>query len=170
MPVLAVSVRSAVANVFRSDWELEHGGVGMASVTKPAGAELLGATVYELDPGARWADLHVHYANEELIVVLSGTPTLHTLAGSRELATGEVVVCLRGRAGAHRLENAAEEPARVLIVSTMLMPEVVEYPERGHVFVMSEPPYTEGAHDPTEHGRLLRVFEREQGRPVPPDT
>ena len=62
----------------------------MASVTRPGGAELLGATVYELEPGARWAALHVHYANEELIVVLGGTPTLYTLAGSRELASGEV--------------------------------------------------------------------------------
>ena len=44
--------------------------------------ELLGATVYELPPGARWADLHVHYANEELIVVLAGKPTLHTLEGA----------------------------------------------------------------------------------------
>ena len=158
-----------MSNVFASDWEFHHGGVGIASVTKPGGAELLGATVYELEPGGRWADLHVHYANEEMIVVLSGTPTLHTLGGSRELVPGEVMVCRRGRSGAHRLENASSESARVLIVSTMLMPEVVEYPERGHVFVMSEPPYTEGVHDPDEHGRLLRVFEREQGQPVPPD-
>jgi uncharacterized cupin superfamily protein len=157
-----------VPNVFGSDWEFQHAGVGMASVTQAGGAELLGATVYELEPGSRWADLHVHYANEELIVVLGGSPTLHTLEGSRELATGDVVVCRRGRAGAHRLENASAEAARVLIVSTMVMPEVVEYPDSG--IVMTEPPYTEGVRDPEEHGRLLRVFEREQGRPVPPDS
>jgi uncharacterized cupin superfamily protein len=159
-----------MANVFASEWDFTHGGVGLASITKPGRAELLGATVYELEPGARWADLHVHYANEELIVVLAGAPTLHTLDGSRELATGEVVVCRRGRAGAHRLENAVDEPARVLIVSTMLMPEVVEYPDEGRTFVMTEPPYTEGTHDPEQHGRLLRVFTTDEGRPVPPDS
>jgi uncharacterized cupin superfamily protein len=159
-----------VPNVFASDWEFERGGVGMTSVTKAEGADLLAATVYELEPDARWADLHLHYANEELIVVLSGTPTLHTLAGSRVLAVGEVVVCPRGRRGAHRLENLADEPARVLIVSTALMPDVVEYPEEGRVFVMTEPPYTDGIHDPDEHGRLVRVFERGRGRPVPPDV
>jgi len=37
------------------------------------------------------------------------------------------------------------------------------------VFVMTDPPYTEAIHDPEQHGRLLRVFERAQGRPVPPD-
>src|SRR5687767_2807751 len=95
-------------------------------VGQHAGCELLGATVYELEPRGRQADLHAHYANEELIVVLAGTPTLHTLEGSRELATGEVVACLRGRRGAHRLENRTEELARILIVSTNHMPEIVE--------------------------------------------
>src|SRR5712691_11691451 len=141
----------------------------MKSITEPGGAELIGATVYELEPGARWADLHVHYANEELIVVLAGAPTLQTLDGARALSTGEAVVCPRGRRGAHRLENSTAEPARVLIASTLAMPEVVEYPERDEVFVMTEPPYTDGLHDPESHGRLLRVFARGVGQPVPPD-
>ncbi len=157
-------------NVYGSDWDLTFSGVGMASITKPGGAELLGATVYELEAGAKWADLHVHYANEEMIIVLAGTPTLHTLGESRELAAGEVVVCLRGRQGAHRVQNASSDVVRIVIVSTLLMPEIVEYPERGHVFVMTEAPYTEGVNDPDEHGRLLRVFDTAEGRPIPPDS
>ena len=156
-------------NVFANDWEFAHGGVGMSGVAARAGAELIGASVYELEPGARWADLHYHHANEELIVVLAGRPTLFTLEGERELATGEVVACPRGRPGAHRLENRSDEPARVLIVSTMLMPELVEYPERDGVFVMTERPYTEGSPEGEQRGRLLRVFQRGEGRPVPPD-
>ena len=131
------------ANIFSPAPDYEREGMAARTVGEHAGAELLGATVYELQPGGRQADLHVHYANEELMVVLEGTPTLYTLEGSRELATGEVVACLRGRRGAHRLENHAEVLARILIVSTNLMPEVVEYPERdkgGGVFVMTEPP------------------------------
>jgi len=158
------------ANLFTNEWDFEHSGVGVATIAGRAGSELLGATVYELAPGARWADLHVHYANEELIAVLTGTPSLYTLDGSRKLAAGDVVACRRGREGAHRLENESEEPARVMIVSTMLMPEVVEYPEQDRVFVMTEAPYTEGVHDPEGYGRLLRVFERAEGRPVPPDA
>ena len=157
-------------NIFETDWDFELPGVRMASITKPGAAELLAATVYELEPGARWAELHAHFANEELIIVVSGRPTLHTLDGSRELAAGEVVVCRRGREGAHRLENDREEAARVVIASTTVMPEVVEYPERGTVFVMTEPPYTEGLHDPESHGRILRVFDRDGGRAVPPDA
>jgi hypothetical protein len=104
--------------------------------------------------------------------VLAGTPTLHTLEGSRELATGEVVACLRGRRGAHRLEDESDQLARVLIVSTQLMPEIVEYPERdkgGGVFVMTEPPYTGAPYDEAR-GRVLRLFWRDDGLPIPPTS
>jgi uncharacterized cupin superfamily protein len=152
------------------DLDREIRGVGMASVVGPqTGAELLGATVYELSPGSRWADLHLHYANEEVLIVLAGTPILHTRNGDRELAVGEVLTFPRGREGAHRLENASDKPTRVLLVSTMNMPDIVEYPDSGKVFVMSEPPYTTGVHDPEKHGRLLRVFDRSAGKRVPPD-
>ena len=157
-------------NIFAGDADFAlPSGVSVTAVGRRAGADLLGATVYELPPGARWADLHVHYANEELIVVLSGSPTLHTRNASRTLVTGDVFACLRGHRGAHRLENETDESARVLIVSTMVMPEIVEYPEDGRVFVMTEPPYTDAALDP-DHGRILRVFKRDEAGPVPPDA
>jgi len=38
-----------------------------------AGARELAANVYELDPGAVGSPLHVHHANEELLLVLAGT-------------------------------------------------------------------------------------------------
>jgi uncharacterized cupin superfamily protein len=161
---------SGEPNVFAGDADFTlPTGVSVYGMGKRAGMDLLGATVYELQPGARWADLHVHYANEELILVLAGMPTLHTLVGSRQLQAGDIVACPRGRRGAHRLENAGSDPARVLIVSTMLMPEIVEYPEDGRVFVMTEPPYTDTPFD-DEKGRILRVFKRDDANPVPPDA
>lgn len=157
------------ANVFTTSWDFSFDGASGAPVGKRAGADRLGATVYELEPGAKWANLHFHHANEELVVVLSGTPTVRTLDGDRELATGEVVACPCGRPGAHCLENRSDEIARVLIVSTMNMPEIVEYPERDDAFVMTEPPYTAGSAEGETRGRLLRVFHRADGAPVPPD-
>jgi len=156
------------ANIYTNDWDFSHEGASAAALGPRAECELFGASIYQLTPGAKWASLHAHHANEELIVVLAGTPTLRTLDGERELAAGEVVACLRGRRGAHCLENRAEDDARVLIVSTMLMPEIVEYPERDDVFVMTEPPYTGAPYDPLR-GRLLRVFHRTDGQPVQPD-
>ena len=159
---------SGAANVFDDQFEHEFQGARVIGVARLAGAQQLGASVYELEPGARWADLHFHYGIEEMIIVLVGRPTVLTIDGPRELAPGEVVACLSGRRGAHRLENLTDEVARVLIVSTLAMPDVVEYPERAQVFVMTEPPYT-GAPLDESVGRLLRVFDKADGQPVPPD-
>lgn len=185
MPVPAVSLAlpprrrctkiggvSDAANLFgEPDFTLPDG-VAMKQVGKHADAELLGASVYWLPPQARWADLHVHHANEEMIIVLEGSPTLHTLTGARTLKEGDVVACLRGRRGAHRLTNDSDTGARVLIVSTMNMPEIVEYPEEGEdgrVLAMTEPPWSEEPYDDSR-GRLIRVFRRNEGRPIPPDA
>jgi uncharacterized cupin superfamily protein len=84
--------------------------------------------------------LAFHHANEELIVVLAGHPTLRTLDGDRELVTGDVVGCPAGRDGAHRLDNRRGEPVRVLVVSTMLAPELNEYPDSGKLWGLSFAP------------------------------
>src|SRR5437764_9785101 len=93
-----------------------------ARLGRQAGSEKLGASLFELPPGASSFPLHVHHANEELIVVLSGRPTLRTLEGKRELGPGDVVACPTGRRGAHRIDNRSDEPIRFLIVSTMIAP------------------------------------------------
>ena len=73
-------------------------------------------------------------------MVLAGRPTLRTLEGERELAPGDVVAFPVGRRGAHRVDNRTDEPARVLLVSTMNRPEVAEYPDSGKVMARSYPP------------------------------
>lgn len=113
-----------------------------ARIGAPAGAERLGATLYEIEPGQNGSPLHLHHGNEELIVVLSGRPTLRTLEGARELEPGEVVACPAGAAGAHQLQNLSAEPARALVVSTMAYPDVVEMPDSDKVLVLSAPPGT----------------------------
>jgi uncharacterized cupin superfamily protein len=116
-----------------------------ARLGRQAGSEALGASLFELPPEASTFPLHAHHANEELIVVVAGQPTLDTGAERRELVPGDVVACPRGRAGAHRLDNRTDEPVRVLIVSTMVAPEVNEYPESGRVWVRG---YAPGAEAP----------------------
>jgi uncharacterized cupin superfamily protein len=115
-----------------------------ARIGRQAGAEKLGASLFELPPGASSFPLHVHHANEELIVVLAGRPTLRTLDGQRELAPGDVVACPTGDRGAHRIDNHSAELARFLIVSTMIAPEVNTYPDSGKVWARSFPPGADG--------------------------
>jgi uncharacterized cupin superfamily protein len=55
------------------------------------GAEMLGVALYELDPDQRLFPCHTHHANEELLIVLRGNPTLRTHDGERELSDGDVV-------------------------------------------------------------------------------
>lgn len=115
-----------------------------ARLGRQAGMEQLGASLFEVPPGAATFPLHIHHHNEEAIVVLSGRPTLRTLDDSRELEPGEVVACPAGRAGGHRLDNETDEPVRVLIVSTMLAPEVNEFPDEGTYWLRDFVP----GHDP----------------------
>ena len=140
-----------MANVFEPLWDAEQDRPPFtwrrARIGRQAGAERLGASLYELPAGASTFPLHVHHANEELLMVVSGRPTLRTLDAERVLAPGEVVAFPAGRRGAHRIDNRSDEPARVLIVSTMRAPEVAEYPDSGKVLARSYPP---GAEPPAD--------------------
>jgi len=132
-----------VANVFDPDWK-DRKAPGLAGraarVGAQAGAERLGATLYEIAPGAAGSPLHAHHANEEMIIVLAGSPVLRTEDDRRRLASGEVVACPVGRRGAHQLLNDSAEPVRVLVVSTMVYPEVVEMLDSDKVLAQSAPP------------------------------
>jgi len=103
------------------------------------GAQQLGATLFEIDPGGAVAPYHLHHGNEELLLVLSGTPRLRTPDGVRELEPGAVVAFPTGPAGAHRVFNAADEPARLLIFSTMHLPDVAEHLDTGTWLAVTGP-------------------------------
>ncbi len=121
----------------RPTWETDkYPGRHVARVGAQAGARELGANVYELDPGAVGSALHVHHANEELLFVLAGTPSLHGPGGTQILSPGAVVAFPRGHAGAHSLVNRSDAPVRYLVVSTTHVPDVVEYPDTGATLVV----------------------------------
>ena len=120
-----------MSNVFEPEWQGERGGNRLARLSAPAGSQRLGASIVELAPGTLSSPYHVHHANEELLIVLSGTPELRTSHGLRELQAGEVVSFPRGDEGAHRLRNATSEPCRLLFISELNFPDIVSYPDTG---------------------------------------
>ena len=65
--------------------------------------------------------------------MIRGRPTLRTPEGERELAEGDVACFLRGEAGAHQVINGTEEPVRVLMLSTLLSPDLIEYIDSGKI-------------------------------------
>jgi uncharacterized cupin superfamily protein len=111
-----------------------------ARVGAAAGAQELGAAVYELPPGTAVSPYHVHYGNEELLLVLSGRPELRTPEGDRRLEPGAVAAFVRGPDGAHRVSNPeGSEPARVLLISTMNVPDVALHLSTGALLAITEP-------------------------------
>src|SRR5262249_2264426 len=94
-------------------------------------AELIGAGLYELEPGNRLWPYHTHHANEEWVLVVRGRPTLRTPEGERVLEEGDVVAFPRGDEGPHQIKHQTETPARVLMLSTLIRPDLVHYADSG---------------------------------------
>jgi uncharacterized cupin superfamily protein len=114
--------------------EMEHEGFRIRETgLGRLGAELLGGSVYEVDPGKKLWPYHLRHANEEWMIVLRGRPTLRTPEGERELAEGDVVCFPRGAVGAHQVRNETGESARILMLSTRIAPEILEYPDSDKV-------------------------------------
>lgn len=111
----------------------EHDGfrARRARIGDQAGAQRLGASVWEVPPGEAAYPYHWHFAEEELIVVLAGRPSLRTPEGWRELEQGDVVSFLVGEEGAHQLVNRTREDVRFLSISTNGDPEICVYPDSG---------------------------------------
>jgi uncharacterized cupin superfamily protein len=150
----------SVANVFEPEFDPDNTQPGFAyrraRIGWQAGSERLGASVYEIPPTQATFPYHWHSANEELLVVLSGRPSVRTPDGWRELAPGEVVAFPVGPRGAHQLANRGEDAARVLIVSEMNAPELSGYPDTDKVAALNRPPGGRDAPD-----ELFYVFRTE---------
>jgi uncharacterized cupin superfamily protein len=99
------------------------------------GAERLGATLYELEPGDSNCPYHYEYGREEWLIVLEGEPTLRSPAGEETLAPGDTVVFLEGPDGAHKLTNATGTLVRYLMFSNTDDPSVSFYPDSGKIGV-----------------------------------
>src|SRR3954470_11438297 len=79
-----------MASIYEPEWDAERDEPPYrwrrSRIGRRTGARQLGASLFEVAPGATTLPLHVHYANEEMLVVVAGRPTLETLDGPRPLA------------------------------------------------------------------------------------
>jgi uncharacterized cupin superfamily protein len=116
----------------REGWRIKEAFVG-----HHIGAELIGASLSEIEPGSKHWPYHTHYANEEWAIVLRGEPTLRTPEGEQVLKEGDVVCFRRGGEGAHQITNNTDSPVRVLMLSSMISPDVIEYLDTGKVFAQN---------------------------------
>jgi uncharacterized cupin superfamily protein len=132
------------ANIHEPEWDAETDRDPYrwrrSLLGRRAGSERLGASLFDVPPGGSTFPFHAHHANEELLVVLRGTPTVRTLDGERRLQEGEVVAFPAGRRGAHAVSNRSAETVRIMIVSTMVAPDINEFPDSGTLWARSFAP------------------------------
>jgi len=140
-------------NLFDGELDLSRDRPGFswrrAMVGQQIGAERLGASLYELEPGERTFPYHYEYGVEEWLLVVAGRPTLRDPEGEHELRPGDVVCFREGPDGAHQLRNDTDEPIRVLILSTKQSPDAAVYPDSGKIGIWSG--------NPADPGRLFRI-------------
>src|SRR6266545_372716 len=96
----------------REGWRFKDAWVGAHT-----DAELIGASMYEVEPGNKQGPFHTHHANE----------------GEQQLRQGDVVAFPRGKEGAHQIRNDTDAPVRVLMLSTLIAPDIVEYLDTGKI-------------------------------------
>jgi uncharacterized cupin superfamily protein len=107
---------------------------GMARLGKLfEGAEESGISVYALPPGQAICPYHYECAEEEWLLVLEGHPTLRHPEGSERLDPWDAAFFPKGPAGAHGIRNETDEPVRVLMFSTVVVPTATVYPDSDKV-------------------------------------
>ncbi len=125
-----------------------NGGFGRP-LSRAAGARRIFVNADRLPPGAFTSSLHAHLADEELVLVLEGNPTLRQRRGRRQgrnpvfdgpeecfvLAPGDGVRWTPGDLVAHQLLNETTAEVRLLVIGTDNRHDLVLYPERGEVLV-----------------------------------
>ena len=144
-------------NIYEPAFEPEERPAGFkarrARIGYDLGTELIGCSLWQLPPGEAAYPYHFHYADEELILVLRGRPTLRTPEGTRELSEGEAVRFPLGEEGAHQLRNDTDEDVTFVAVSSHGRPDVVVYPDSNKIGVGERLP----------RGGGLREFFRREG-------
>lgn len=133
-------VTPAVLPLKRRD--LEPGlGADETNVSRQLGLTHLGASYFEVKPGEAAFPFHVHYLEDEMIVILEGQGAYRFGSETYEVKQGDVLSAPAGRAEmAHQLINSGSVPLKYICISSASETNVVELPEKGVLRVSSRKP------------------------------
>lgn len=97
-------------------------------------ASKLGASFDIVEPGKVTCPYHLHFAQEEMFIVLEGHGTLRVAGELLPIKAGDVMFIPAGPEYPHQIINTSDAPLKYLSVSTMEHPEVCLYPDSGKFF------------------------------------
>jgi uncharacterized cupin superfamily protein len=107
-----------------------HFAYSMSELSAGLGASAIGANVTRVPPGKAAFPIHHHRVNEEHFFILSGTGVLRLGAHTYEVRVHDYIVMPPGGPElAHQFINTGDEALTYLAISTMIIPEVVGYPD-----------------------------------------
>ena len=101
-------------------------------------ARKLGASYDELAPGKCGCPYHLHHAQEEMFIVLSGQGHLRVAGERLPIKPGDVIFIPPGPDYPHQILNTGNEPLKYLSISTQDTPEICEYPDSGKFLATAE--------------------------------
>jgi uncharacterized cupin superfamily protein len=107
---------------------------GRIDVARALGSTAAATFIYDLEPGQSSCPYHYEYA-EEWMLVIDGTLAVRTPDGEHVLERGDLVRFPPGPAGAHKVMNRSQSPARMLMSSSARVPAVTVYPDSDKVGV-----------------------------------
>jgi uncharacterized cupin superfamily protein len=110
---------------------------GRIDVARELGSSELAMFVYDVQPGRSSSPYHYEYEDEWLLVV-EGSVAVRTPEGELQLERGDLVRFPAGPAGAHKVLNRGERPARTLLFSNARTPAVSVYPDGDTVGVWTD--------------------------------
>ena len=132
-----------------------------ARLGRQAGSVKTGLSLFELPPGQAAYPYHWHAAEEEILVVLTGTPSLRTPKGWREMEEGEVICFPVGETGAHQIVNRTDSDIRFLAFSNQ-QPDIVFRPDSETITVAERNPDGTGFRDHFRLGDAVSYLEGEE--------
>ncbi|SNY93772.1 Uncharacterized conserved protein, cupin superfamily [Cohaesibacter sp. ES.047] len=139
---MANETKNPIANI--ADLELAEFGNGdqyrclRARLGSLVGLEKIGCSIVVLEPGKKAVPFHVHSSNEEAFFILEGEGSYRFGDQTHAVKAGDLLAApVGGAENAHQIINTGSLPMKYLALSTLLQPEVVEYPDSGKFVVIA---------------------------------
>jgi len=97
----------------------------------------LGASIDIVAPGKASCPYHLHYAEEEMFIILEGEGTLRVAGERIPVRAGDIIDIPPGPEYPHQIINTSNSPLKYLSISTQKRPEVCEYPDSSKYLLMT---------------------------------